>query len=95
MTGGAQPSPPMRFSKIRKMYVLQSPCPPLALTGRGSRQPRRPLSAVERTRAGKGGMSACDPQQTLETLSGVWTKIGSSVDDHEEFAVTCKAIGTF
>jgi hypothetical protein len=36
-----------------------------------------------------------DPQQTLETLSGVWTKIGSSVDDHEEFAVTCKAIGTF
>jgi len=40
-------------------------------------------------------MSANDPQQTSETLSGVWTKIGSSVDDHEEFAVTCKAIGTF
>jgi hypothetical protein len=39
--------------------------------------------------------NSIDPQQTLETLSGVWTKIGSSVDDHEEFAVTCKAIGTF
>jgi hypothetical protein len=53
------------------------------------------VKAGVKRQAGPAGSVENDPQQTLETLSGVWTKIGSSVDDHEEFAVTCKAIGTF